>query len=65
MWARVRRHLKKNILYSTFLNNMGGCYAAMGDVVHARSCFEESIRFTPDGVNYEPPRIGLRQLDRS
>ncbi len=65
IWERVRRELKSNILYSTFQNNLGACHAELGDTQQARSCFQESIQFIPDGMEYEPPRIGLREIERS
>ena len=65
IWKRVRGELKHNILYSTFQNNMGACHADLGDVQQARSCFQKSIQFIPDGMDYEPPRIGLRELEGS
>lgn len=65
IWTRVHELLKLNPLYATFKNNMGVCFAEQGDIEQARACYLEAIEFTPDGVNYQAPRIGLEKIDGS
>ncbi|PIS36327.1 MAG: hypothetical protein COT35_11800 [Nitrospirae bacterium CG08_land_8_20_14_0_20_52_24] len=64
IWGRVHQALKQNILYATFQNNIGACHAENGDVERATACFREAIEFTPDGVDYKAPWIGLKQIER-
>jgi len=55
--------LKQDNLYCTLQNNIGVCYAILGNDDEARKAFNEAIQFTPDGMDYQAPIIGLRQLD--
>lgn len=61
--GEFRSHLRKNITYAILKSNMGYCLASMGQVEQAKSCFEEAIEFTPEGVDYDAPRMGLYELN--
>ncbi|MDP3498167.1 MAG: tetratricopeptide repeat protein [Candidatus Nitrotoga sp.] len=61
-FGEFRSRLRINITFAILKNNMGQCLATMGQVEQAKSCFEEAIEFTPEGMNYDDPRIGLRAL---
>jgi tetratricopeptide (TPR) repeat protein len=61
-FSEFRSHLRRNITYAILKNNMAQCLAAMGQVEQATSCFLEAIEFTPEGVDYDDPHIGLREL---
>lgn len=37
--------------------------AAMGYYTEAKSAYTESIDFTPDGLDYQAPIIGLKELE--
>jgi tetratricopeptide (TPR) repeat protein len=55
--------LRSNIFFSNIVNNIGTLYAESGDYKQARECFQEAIEFTPSGIRYDDPHIGLRSLD--
>lgn len=55
--------LSWNKIYATFLNNIGVAYAELGDYNKARQYFKESIVFTPEGIDYPNPIIGLKKLN--
>lgn len=55
--------LKSNLLYSTILNNIGTLFAENGDKEQAQKCYMESIEFTPHGVSFNDPVIGLRKIN--
>ena len=58
----VAHHLKSDLSYASLMNNIGVIQAEAGDVKNAKESLEESIAFTPDGVTYNPPRLGLESL---
>lgn len=45
------------------MNNIGTCYAEMGQIERARSAFQESIEFIPEGVSYPDPMLALKEMD--
>jgi tetratricopeptide (TPR) repeat protein len=55
--------LKSNLMYAVNRNNIGSCLVAIGEIDAAKRMFEESISFIPEGVRYEAPYIGLRNLN--
>ncbi len=55
--------LKSNLMWAINRNNIGSCLAAIGETDAARKMFEESISFIPEGVRYEAPYYGLRNLN--
>lgn len=59
---KVIEYLKGDNLACTILNNMGVILAEAGNKESARKYFEESIKHIPDGVNYQNPIIGLKEL---
>ena len=63
LFTETEKYLRKDNVFCTILNNMGVIYGETGDKVSARHCFEDSIKFTPEGVNYENPKIGLKELE--
>jgi tetratricopeptide (TPR) repeat protein len=64
LFTEVEKYLRKDNVYCTILNNMGVIYAETGDVESARHCFEDSIKFTPEGVDYPNPKAGLKELQK-
>jgi tetratricopeptide (TPR) repeat protein len=54
--------LKSNLMWAINRNNIGVCLAAVGDIEGAKRMFEESISFIPEGVRYDSPYTGLRDL---
>ena len=60
--SKVNNYLKGDKLACTILNNMGTILAEGGNKVDAKKYFEESIKLTPDGLNYQDPVIGLKEL---
>ena len=58
-FPECKSELRADLLYATVMNNIGGCYLALGSVADAQRAFLESIEFIPDGVHYAPPFTGL------
>ncbi len=56
--------LKSNLSYSTICNNIGVLYAGSNVNMKAKKCFEESIRFIPNGVDYPDPYANLEELNK-
>jgi tetratricopeptide (TPR) repeat protein len=55
-------YLKRDNVASVVNNNMGVIFAELKDFVNARKSFGESIKYTPDGINYPDPKINLENL---
>lgn len=62
--ARVGEYFKKDNLACTILNNMGAILAEVGNKEAAKKYFEESVKYTPEGLGYQNPKIGLKELDK-
>lgn len=56
-------YLRRDNVVCTILNNMGVIFAELGDKDAARKHFEESIKYTPQGMEYENPKVGLKSLE--
>lgn len=65
VFQRMPEELRKDLLYSTLQNNLGVCYAIIGDKVKATEAYQESIEFIPPGLDYKAPYFGLQQLKDS
>ena len=63
LFTETEKYLRKYNMFCTILNNMGVIYAEAGDKESARRCFEDSIKFTPEGIDYPNPKIGLKELE--
>ncbi len=63
LFLEADNYLKRDSHYATVLNNMGVIYAEAGDKQSAINCFKESILYTPDGLSYPNPKIGLEELN--
>lgn len=63
LFSEVDKYLKRDVAYATILNNMGVIYAEAGDKKSAINCFKDSIKYTPDGFDYQNPKIGLKELE--
>mgnify|MGYP001563881173 FL=1 len=61
-FASFSNALRSSILYSNIVNNIGTLFAETGEVEEAKKCFLEAIDFTPDGVKFDNPHIGLENL---
>ena len=57
-------YLKRDNLVCTILNNMGVIFAEAGDKKSAKKYFEESIKYIPDSLDYQNPKIGLEELEK-
>lgn len=64
LFIETEKYLRRDNVFCTVLNNMGVIYAEAGDMDSARKCFEDSIKFTPDGTDYPNPKIGLEELGK-
>jgi len=62
--SKVGEYLKGDNLACTILNNIGVIFAEVGDKKSAKKYFKESIKYKPDGIEYENPKIGLRELKK-
>ncbi len=60
LFTETEKYLRKDNVFCTILNNMGVIYAEAGDKESARRCFEDSIKFTPDGTDYPNPKLDLK-----
>lgn len=60
---KADEYLKRGNIACTILNNMGVILAEAGNKEAARKHFEESIKYTPDGLDYPNPKIGLKELE--
>src|SRR5690606_1032911 len=56
---KSEEYLKRDNVACTILNNMGVIMAEVGNKDSAKKYFEESIKFTPDDLDYQNPIIGL------
>lgn len=54
--------LKTNSLCCQIKNNLGVCRAELGDLQGAIEAFNESIKFTPDGLDYQAPITALKEI---
>jgi tetratricopeptide (TPR) repeat protein len=54
--------LKTNYLCCQIKNNLGVCRAELGDLQGAIEAFNESIKFTPDGLDYQAPITALKEI---
>ena len=61
---RVEEYLKGDNLACTILNNIGVIFAEIGDKKSAKKYFEESIKLTPTRLDYQNPKIGLKELKK-
>lgn len=55
--------LKTNSLCCQIKNNLGVCRAELGDLHLAIEAFNESIKFTPAGLDYQAPIIALKEIE--
>ena len=55
--------LKTNFLCCQIKNNLGVCRAELGDLKGAIEAFNESIKFTPSGLDYQAPIIALKEIE--
>jgi len=62
-FAAFSNALRSDILYSNIVNNIGTLFAETRETEEAKKCFLEAINFTPDGVDYPNPKIGLKELE--
>lgn len=60
---KVENELKNDILYATLENNIGVCYAEKGNINKAKEHFKRAIEFTPEGIQYAEPHIGLQAIN--
>jgi len=56
--------LKRNIWYSTILNNIGMLYADTAEVRKAGDVFMEAIEFLPQGSSYHAPILNFEELKK-
>jgi tetratricopeptide (TPR) repeat protein len=66
-WAKINKEfdkfLKTNPLCCQIKNNLGVCRAELGDLQGAMEAFNESIKFTPDGLDYQAPITALKEIE--
>jgi len=61
-FAAFSNALRSDILYANTVNNIGTLFAEDGEKEEAKKCFLEAIDFTPQGVKFDNPHIGLENL---
>lgn len=57
-----RKFLKQDMTAAIISNNMGSLYARLGDFENAKKMFEDAVNLTPDGIEYNDPKIGLTEI---
>jgi tetratricopeptide (TPR) repeat protein len=57
-------YLKKDQTAAIISNNMAMLFSQMGDKASAKAFFEQAIDFTPKGVCYDDPHVGLEVLKK-
>lgn len=62
-FSSIYEALKSDLFYSIIVNNVGTAFAETGDKEQARKCYMESIEFIPQGVKYDDPFLGLREIE--
>ncbi len=60
---KVDEYLKENNLACTILNNMAVILAEAGNKDSAKKYFKASIKLIPNGLDYQDPIIGLKELE--
>lgn len=63
-FKKADEYLKKDNWACLVLNNIGVIFAETGDKKSAKKYFEESIKYTPEGLDYQNPIIGLEELEK-
>lgn len=58
----IYEELSSDILYSILINNVGTLSAESGSMDRAEKCFLEAIEFTPIGVEFTDPILGLKEI---
>lgn len=61
-FSEADKYLKQGSFAYLIANNMGTIFAELGDKENAKKMFEESIRLTPNNIEYSDPKIGLEEL---
>ena len=61
-FAAFSNALRSDILYANIVNNIGTLFAEDGEKEEAKKCFLEAIDFTPQGVKFDNPHIGLENF---
>lgn len=56
-------YLRNEPATKIILNNMGAIWAELGDDSAAAKYFQESIKYTPEDVEYLAPKFGLDNLN--
>ncbi len=56
--------LNSNIHYSNLINNVATVYAIQERIDLARKFYLESILFTPKGQDFQPPIVGLQNIEQ-
>ncbi len=62
LFEESRKFLKQDITAAIISNNMGSLYARLGDIENAKKMFEDAIDLTPEGQEYNDPKIGLDEI---
>lgn len=62
-FIKAEEYSKRDNRVCTILNNVGVIFTETGDKESAIKYFKESIKFTPDGLDYQNPKIGLKELE--
>jgi tetratricopeptide (TPR) repeat protein len=58
----IEERLKQDEIYCRLENNIAVCHTELGNIEEAKKCFLEAIEFTPEGMNYQEPIMGLNNL---
>ena len=63
-FEKTKEYLKNERATRIISNNMGVILAELGNFEGAKKMFEQAIELTPDDINYQDPKIGLRELEK-
>lgn len=64
IFQKSKEYFKQDKVACTVSNNMAVIFAELGDLDSAERFFEQAIELTPDGIEYNDPRIGLEELKK-
>lgn len=63
-FEKSKEYLKQSDVACKISNNMGTILAELGDIEGAKRMFEQAIDLTPEGIDYQHPKIGLKELKK-
>lgn len=65
VFVGIKNYCSLDPIFAATRNNMGICFAELGDKETARAMFKEAIEFIPEGMRFTTPEKNLKILDLS